>query len=138
MIHSSARARVVAICSKLWFGWAFTVACRRCLRTVRSTFLPYTFTAISTDVSYTGYPFTPVATVTIGGVTFDLAYGLNGSVKVYSFVARGGLATNFSADLVRLFLLSPTSLAQDDGSLIYTEYLLQVPPHKLREQWIHV
>lgn len=51
-------------------------------------------------LSANGYPFTPVATVTIGGTIFDLAYGLNGSVKVYSFVARGGAATNFSADLV--------------------------------------
>ena len=51
-------------------------------------------------LSSNGYPFTPIATVTVGGVVFDLAYGLNGSVKVYSFVARGGMATNFSADLV--------------------------------------
>jgi xyloglucan-specific endo-beta-1,4-glucanase len=51
-------------------------------------------------LSANGYPFTPIATVTIGGTVFDLAYGLNGSVKVYSFVARGGLATNFSADFV--------------------------------------
>jgi hypothetical protein len=61
---------------------------------------PIHLTVTSTDVSYTGYPFTPIATVTIGGTIFDLAYGLNGSVKVYSFVARGGAATNFSADLV--------------------------------------
>jgi xyloglucan-specific endo-beta-1,4-glucanase len=52
-------------------------------------------------LSSNGYPFTPIATVTIDGTIFDLAYGLNGSVKVYSFVARGGRATNFSADLVR-------------------------------------
>lgn len=51
-------------------------------------------------LSSNGYPFTPIATVTIGGTMFDLAYGLNGSVKVYSFVARGGAATNFGADLV--------------------------------------
>jgi hypothetical protein len=51
-------------------------------------------------LSANGYPFTPIATVTIGGTIFDLAYGLNGSVKVYSFVARGGAATSFSADLV--------------------------------------
>jgi xyloglucan-specific endo-beta-1,4-glucanase len=54
-------------------------------------------------LSANGYPFTPVATVTISGVVFDLAYGLNeASVKVYSFVARGGAATNFSADLVSI------------------------------------
>jgi len=54
-------------------------------------------------LSANGYPFTPVATVTIGGQIFDLAYGLNGSVKVYSFVARGGAATNFSADFNLFF-----------------------------------
>jgi xyloglucan-specific endo-beta-1,4-glucanase len=54
-------------------------------------------------LSANGYPFTPIATVTVGGVVFDLAYGLNeASVKVYSFVARGGAATNFSADLVSI------------------------------------
>jgi hypothetical protein len=51
-------------------------------------------------LSANGYPFTPIASVTIGGTVFDLAYGLNGSVKVYSFVARDGAATNFSGDLV--------------------------------------
>lgn len=51
-------------------------------------------------LSSNGYPFTPIASVTIGGTVFDLAYGLNESVKVYSFVARSGAATNFSADLV--------------------------------------
>jgi len=56
-------------------------------------------------LSANGYPFTPIATVTIGGQIFDLAYGLNGSVKVYSFVARGGRATNFSADVVRYMSL---------------------------------
>ncbi|CAN9092657.1 unnamed protein product [Alternaria alternata] len=54
-------------------------------------------------LSSNGYPFTSIATVTIGGTIFDLAYGLNGSVKVYSFVARGGAATNFSADLNLFF-----------------------------------
>ncbi|RYN24842.1 hypothetical protein AA0112_g8825 [Alternaria arborescens] len=54
-------------------------------------------------LSSNGYPFTPIATVTVGGTIFDLAYGLNGSVKVYSFVARGAAATNFSADLNLFF-----------------------------------
>jgi xyloglucan-specific endo-beta-1,4-glucanase len=58
-------------------------------------------------LSANGYPFTPVATVTIGSTTFDLAYGLNGSVKVYSFVARGGAATDFSADLVSCVHANP-------------------------------
>lgn len=51
-------------------------------------------------LSANGYPFTPIASTTIGGVVFDLTYGLNGNVKVYSFVARSRAATNFSEDLV--------------------------------------
>lgn len=51
-------------------------------------------------LSANGYHFTPIASTTIGGVVFDLAYGLNGNVKVYSFVARSRAATNFSGDLV--------------------------------------
>ena len=46
------------------------------------------------------YPFTPIATPTIGGVAFDLAYGLNGNVKVYSFVAHSHAATSYSGNLV--------------------------------------
>jgi len=46
------------------------------------------------------YPFTPIATPTIGGTAFDLAYGLNGNVKVYSFVAHSHAATTFSGNLV--------------------------------------
>ena len=55
-------------------------------------------------LSANGYPFTPIATPTIGGVAFDLAYGLNGNVKVYSFVAHSHAATSFSGDLVGLLL----------------------------------
>ena len=51
-------------------------------------------------LSANGYPFTPIASPTIGGVAFDLAYGLNGNVKVYSFVAHSHAATAFSGDLV--------------------------------------
>lgn len=50
-------------------------------------------------LSANGYPFTPIASPTIG-VLFDLAYGLNGNVKVYSFVARSRAATDYSSDLV--------------------------------------
>jgi hypothetical protein len=73
-------------------------------------------------LSSNGYPFTPIATVTIGGTIFDLAYGLNGSVKVYSFVARGGAATNFSADLVSgyVFEMVHEMLTRD------VEFVLQV------------
>lgn len=51
-------------------------------------------------LSANGYPFTPIASPTIGGVVWDLAYGLNGNVKVYSFVARSWAETSFSGDLV--------------------------------------
>ncbi|KAK5131238.1 hypothetical protein LTR08_001207 [Meristemomyces frigidus] len=54
-------------------------------------------------LSANGYPFTPIATPTIGGVAFDLAYGLNGAVKVYSFVAHSRAATSFSGDLLNFF-----------------------------------
>lgn len=57
-------------------------------------------------LSANGYPFTPIASTTIGGTLFDLAYGLNGNVKVYSFVARSRAATSFSGDLVS-FLWTP-------------------------------
>jgi xyloglucan-specific endo-beta-1,4-glucanase len=56
-------------------------------------------------LSDNGYPFTPIATPTIANTTFDLAYGHNGDVKVYSFVARGGMTTSFRGDLVSLFSL---------------------------------
>jgi len=77
-------------------------------------------------LSANGYPFTPIATVTIGGQIFDLAYGLNGSVKVYSFVARGGRATNFSADLVSCM----STRCEDDREtnvsiqILFFQYLL--------------
>lgn len=54
-------------------------------------------------LSANGYPFTPIATPTIGGVAFDLAYGLNGNVKVYSFVAHSHAATSFSGDLLNFY-----------------------------------
>jgi len=50
-----------------------------------------------------GYPFTPIASPTIGGVTFDLAYGTNGNVKVYSFVAHSHAATNFNGDILNFY-----------------------------------
>lgn len=39
----------------------------------------------------------------IHGVQFDLAYGLNGNVKVYSFVARNRAATTFSGDFLNFY-----------------------------------
>ena len=45
----------------------------------------------------------PIATVTIAGYTFDLYFGYNGSMKVYSFVRAGNNDINsFQAD-VKLF-----------------------------------
>ncbi|KAI1855694.1 hypothetical protein JX265_006098 [Neoarthrinium moseri] len=44
----------------------------------------------------------PIATVTIGGNSYKLFYGLNGSTKVYSFVASSTI-TNFSGDLNLFF-----------------------------------
>ncbi|KAF2466332.1 endoglucanase A precursor [Lindgomyces ingoldianus] len=47
-------------------------------------------------ISSTG---SPVATVTLAGVSFKLYSGMNGSMKVFSFVASSQ-ATNFSGDLM--------------------------------------
>ncbi|GAB1742011.1 hypothetical protein NU219Hw_g7404t1 [Hortaea werneckii] len=54
-------------------------------------------------LSSNGYPFTPIASPVINGVQFDLAYGLNGNVKVYSFVARNRAATSFSGDFLNFY-----------------------------------
>ena len=54
-------------------------------------------------LSANGYPFTPIATPTIGGVPFDLAYGTNGNVKVYSFVAHSHAATAYSGDILNFY-----------------------------------
>ncbi|KAL8627062.1 hypothetical protein Q9189_007230 [Teloschistes chrysophthalmus] len=53
-------------------------------------------------LSDNGYPPTPVATPTIGGIAFDLIAGHNGNVIVYSFVAKTA-ATSFSGDLVAFY-----------------------------------
>ncbi|KAL9060421.1 MAG: hypothetical protein Q9162_000594 [Coniocarpon cinnabarinum] len=44
-----------------------------------------------------------IASPTINGVPFDLAYGLNGNVKVYSFVAHSRAATNFNGDILAFY-----------------------------------
>lgn len=43
-----------------------------------------------------------IATVTLSGYTWSLYYGLNGSVKVYSFVASSEI-TSFDANLMTFF-----------------------------------
>lgn len=50
-------------------------------------------------ISSTG---SPIATLTVGGVTFNLYSGPNGSTTVYSFVATTE-ATNFSGNLMTFF-----------------------------------
>ena len=53
-------------------------------------------------LSDNGYPPTPTATPTIGGVAFNLIVGTNGATKVYSFVAQTA-ATSFSGDLLAFY-----------------------------------
>ena len=67
-------------------------------------------------LSSNGYPFTPIATPTIDGVAFDLAYGLNGNVKVYSFVAHSHAATSFSGDLRNFYSYLATNYASNGFS----------------------
>jgi xyloglucan-specific endo-beta-1,4-glucanase len=50
-------------------------------------------------ISSTGQP---IATVTIGSYSWKLYYGLNGSMKVYSFVATNTI-NNFSGDLKEFY-----------------------------------
>lgn len=71
-------------------------------------------------LSANGYPFTPIASPTINGVAFDLAYGTNGNVKVYSFVAHSHAATPFSGDLLAFYKY----LAANYGSNGFTTSLV--------------
>jgi len=93
-------------------------------------------------LSANGYPFTPIATPTIGGVAFDLAYGLNGNVKVYSFVAHSHAATSFSGDLVkhhpRKLVLRCISRSNADSSFSVPAQFLQISRAELRQQRVHV
>ncbi|KAG8631220.1 hypothetical protein KVT40_000360 [Elsinoe batatas] len=74
----------------------------------------------ASPLSANGYPFTPIANTTIGGVVFDLAYGLNGDVKVYSFVARSRAQTTFAGDLRDFFTFLTRGYATNGftGSLV--------------------
>jgi hypothetical protein len=67
---------------------------------------------------------TPIAKPTIDGTAFDLAYGLNGNVKVYSFVAHSHAATSFTGNIVSLSHRRCSGLHQADQS---PARLLQVP-----------
>lgn len=64
-------------------------------------------------LSANGYPFTPIATPTIGGVAFDLAYGTNGNVKVYSFVAHSHADTSFNGDILNFYKYLVTNYASN-------------------------
>ncbi|KAK6440421.1 hypothetical protein LTR95_003352 [Oleoguttula sp. CCFEE 5521] len=76
----------------------------------------YGGTSVS-PLSANGYPFTPIATPTIGGTAFDLAYGLNGNVKVYSFVAHSRAATTYSGDFLAFYKYLATNYASNGFSL---------------------
>lgn len=56
---------------------------------------------ISSTYGANGKP-TPVGSITIGGVAFDLYKGPNGSMTVFSFVARQQVKS-FKADIVQFF-----------------------------------
>jgi len=45
----------------------------------------------------------PIAKVTLGGHSWDLYFGYNGAMKVYSFVTASGAITSFSADVKEFF-----------------------------------
>ncbi|MCJ1310440.1 hypothetical protein MMC25_004104 [Agyrium rufum] len=57
----------------------------------------------ASPLSDNGYPPTPIATPTLNGVAFDLIYGHNGAVAVYSFVAHSKAQTTFSGDLLTFY-----------------------------------
>jgi len=62
-----------------------------------------------------------IATPTVAGVSWQLFYGLNGSMKVYSFVASSKDETDFSGDLLDFYKY----LEQSQG-LSSSQYLLSV------------
>jgi xyloglucan-specific endo-beta-1,4-glucanase len=68
-------------------------------------------------ISATGQP---IATVTLAGQPWKLYYGLNGSMKVYSFVYANGILNSFSGD-IKLFW---NYLASNQGYPISSQYLL--------------
>lgn len=70
-------------------------------------------------LSDNGYPSTPVATPTIGGVAFNLIAGHNGNVVVYSFVAQSS-ATSFSGDLLNFYKCLETNFKLSSGQYLQT------------------
>ncbi|KAH8800610.1 endoglucanase A precursor [Xylogone sp. PMI_703] len=69
-------------------------------------------------ISSTG---SPIATPSIDGQTWRLFYGLNGNMKVYSFVANSGSVSNFSGDLLNFFKYLESSQGMPSS-----QYLLSI------------
>ncbi|MCJ1356827.1 MAG: hypothetical protein MMC33_006823 [Icmadophila ericetorum] len=67
-------------------------------------------------LSSNGYPPTPIATPTIDGVAWNLIYGTNGAVKVYSFVAQSKADTSFSGSLLSFYSYLATNYASNGVS----------------------
>ena len=72
-------------------------------------------------LSNNGYPPTPIATPTIGSVTWNLILGQNGNVVVYSFVAQSKDDTSFSGDLLLFYKYLETNY-----KLSSSEYLQSI------------
>lgn len=68
-------------------------------------------------ISSTG---SPIATVTIAGHSWKLYYGLNGTMKVYSFVYANGNLQNFSGDVKAFY----TYLTNSQSFPASSQYLL--------------
>ena len=68
-------------------------------------------------LSDNGYPPTPIATSTIGGVAFNLIAGHNGNVVVYSFVAQSS-ATSFNGDLLNFYKYLETNYKLSSGQYL--------------------
>ncbi|KZL76491.1 glycoside hydrolase family 12 protein (endoglucanase-1) [Colletotrichum tofieldiae] len=63
---------------------------------------------------------TPIAQVQLAGYTWDLYFGYNGEMKVYSFLAASGPIYNFSADVMVFF----NFLASQYAFPLSNQYLL--------------
>ena len=69
-------------------------------------------------ISSTG---SPITTITLSGVSFNLYYGLNGSMKVYSFVAANKYQSTFSGNLMDFF-----NYLIKSQSMPNTQYLISI------------
>jgi xyloglucan-specific endo-beta-1,4-glucanase len=64
----------------------------------------------------------PLETVTLAGHKFDLHFGYNGAMKVYSFVAAKGPIFDFSADVLDFF----RHLERNHGFPMRDQYMLSM------------